>query len=137
MSFINNNDDWFVVRDFDGFVNQTRILVFNTYGKFDTENDTKHIDSLLNISDKDKEELNEILSYSESVSIIKSIIKRQKNKKTKKNRYILNDALYIKIVENLADRITSNLLQNLVKKGLVETGFDNDSNDFVFWVKEK
>jgi hypothetical protein len=31
----------------------------------------------------------------------------------------------------------SNLLNTLVNKGLVETAFDEKSNDFVFWVKNE
>jgi hypothetical protein len=32
--------------------------------------------------------------------------------------------------------MVSNLLNNLVNKGVIETGFDSDSNDFVFWIKD-
>ena len=30
----------------------------------------------------------------------------------------------------------SNILSGLVNKGLVDTAYDSQSNDFVFWVKE-
>ena len=29
----------------------------------------------------------------------------------------------------------SNMLNTLVNKGLLETAYDNESNDFIFWVK--
>jgi len=31
--------------------------------------------------------------------------------------------------------MVSNILQGLVQRGIVETAFDDESNDFVFWVK--
>ena len=34
-------------------------------------------------------------------------------------------------------RMTSNILNNLVNKGLVETGYDGNSNDFIFWIKDE
>jgi hypothetical protein len=32
--------------------------------------------------------------------------------------------------------MTSNLLNGLVNRGLVETAYDDEAEDFVFWVKE-
>ena len=32
--------------------------------------------------------------------------------------------------------MTANILNNLVSKGYVDTAFDEEENDFVFWVKE-
>jgi hypothetical protein len=29
----------------------------------------------------------------------------------------------------------SNIIQGLVKKGVLHTAFDNEKNDFIFWVK--
>jgi hypothetical protein len=31
--------------------------------------------------------------------------------------------------------MVSNIISGLVQKGLVETAFDEEANDFVFWVK--
>ena len=39
-------------------------------------------------------------------------------------------------MEQLCERMVSNIIQSLVKKGLVETAFDNEKNDFIFWVKK-
>lgn len=136
MSF--TNEDWFVIKDLEGFIYHTRVITFNSYGKRNEnqENDTT-IHDMLDISVQDKEELDDILSYDEAATIIKSMLKKQKSKKTKELRYLLNDELYIDIVQSLGDRMTSNILQNLVKKGLVETGYDSESNDFIFWIKDE
>ena len=49
---------------------------------------------------------------------------------------MLNDKIFTDIVSRLNDRMVSNIIVGLVQKGLVETAFDDESNDFVFWVKE-
>ena len=32
--------------------------------------------------------------------------------------------------------MTSNIVNGLVQKGLIETAFDSEANDFIFWIKE-
>jgi tetratricopeptide (TPR) repeat protein len=83
-----------------------------------------------------KEEFDKILSYQESLVIIKENIKKEKNKKTKKYRYLLNDIIFADIVHQLNERMTSNIVNRLVQKGLIETAFDDESNDFVFWAAD-
>ena len=34
-------------------------------------------------------------------------------------------------------RMISNLLNGLVSKGLVESSYDSELNDFVFWIKDE
>jgi hypothetical protein len=127
------NDEWFIVKDIDGLINSSRALVFNSFGQ---HNDQKDIDFLdLKIDDHDKEELDKILSYDESKIIITDMLKKQRNKKASKIRYLLNDKLFLKIIESLNDRMVSNILNGLVNKGLVETAYDAEANDFVFWIK--
>ena len=128
----NNSDDWFIIKDFDGFVEATRALVFNSFGAEIEEKD----DFIMSVTDKDKQELDKILSYDESFAIIVGFLKKEKNKTTSKIRYLVNDNAYMKIVYSLNDRMTSNILNGLVNKGLVETAYDSESNDFIFWVKD-
>lgn len=132
MSFTN---DWFVIKDFDGFVNKARIVTYNSYGQQNLK-EPSEIDDLMNISSDDQRELDKILSYKESVVIVKSLVKKQKSKRTNKIRFIINDDLYIELIQTLGDRMTSNILQGLVSKGLIEMGFDEEQNDFIFWLKE-
>jgi len=130
------NEEWFIVKNLEEFINHTRILTYNSYGKTKDE-DSSDIDKLMNISLEDQKELDKILSYDESLSIVTAIIKKQKNRTTNKIRYILNNVLYLEIIHGLADRMTSNILHGLVNKGLVEMGFDDESNDFIFWINDK
>jgi hypothetical protein len=128
------NDDWFIIKDFEGLIEATRALVFNSFGSETKEKDKD--DFIMSVTDKDIQELDKVLSYDESLAIIVGFLKKEKNKKTSKIRYLVNDDSYMKIIYALNDRMTSNILNGLVNKGLVETAYDDESNDFVFWVKE-
>ena len=92
---------------------------------------------LLEVDPKDQKELDETLSYNESLIIVKQHIKKQIHKKTDKIRYIMNDKIFLSIIESLNERMVSNLLSSLVNKGLVETAYDDEDDDFIFWVKDE
>lgn len=125
--------NWFIVTNLDEFVNKARSIVFNNFGKW-TENP---IDALLDdVMESEQEELNDILSLQESLVIVKTFLRKQHHKKTGETRYIINEKIFADIVYSLNDRMVSNILTNLVQKGLVESAFDNESNDFVFWIKD-
>ena len=49
---------------------------------------------------------------------------------------MVSDDLFISIIQILNDRMVSNTLANLVSKGLVESAYDSELDDFIFWVKE-
>jgi Tfp pilus assembly pilus retraction ATPase PilT len=129
------DEEWYVIKNMKDFVNQTRILVFNSFGSTKPEND---MDALMDsLKPEDQDELDNILSYDESVVMTKDLAKKQKNKKTKKIRYLITDDIYHNIIKSFNDRMVSNLLNSLVNKGLVETAFDEKTNDFMFWIKDE
>lgn len=128
--------DWFVINDLDDFTDKIRNIVYNNFGLSD-EGEKSNIDYMIDsVRDNDQEELDRVLSHCESLTIIKANIKKQKNKHTKKTRYILNDKIFADIIYSLNDRMISNIINKLVQKGIVESGFDSETNDFIFWVKE-
>jgi DNA-binding HxlR family transcriptional regulator len=128
------SDQWFVITDLDDFTDKARAIVYNNFGIW---NNPDNIDVIIDdVIDNEKEEFNKVLSHQESVIIVKELVKRQKNKKTQEIRYTLNDTIFAEIVHSLNDRMVSNIINSLVQKGLVETAFDDESNDFVFWVKD-
>lgn len=134
-----NNDEWYVIKDLTAFVNYSRSLIFDTFATNKEEsakNPEKYNNFIETLSLDELQELESVLSFEESSAIVKSMVKSQKNKKTKEVRYIITDKLFISILESLNDRMTSNILNNLVNKGLVETAYDSDANDFIFWVKD-
>jgi hypothetical protein len=124
------DDGWYVIKDIEQFINSTRILVFNTFG------DIKQNDSIYEITSEEEGELNKILSYEESEVLLKEYVKQQKNKKTNDIRYIISDIQFSKFIDSLNSRMISNMLNNLVNKGVLDSGFDDESNDFIFWIKD-
>lgn len=131
-----NEENWFVIQDLDKFVESTRSIVFSGFGA-DSDDPEELMQMVSNLSEKDKEELNNTLTQSECLVIVKSFAKIQKNKRTGKTRYIINDDMLQEIVEAFNSRLVSNLLKQLVSKGLIESAYDEESNDFIFWVKDE
>ena len=89
------------------------------------------------IKPEEKEEFDKLLSPEESKVIVTQILKKQKHKTTQKLRYLVSDDLFISIIQILNDRMVSNTLANLVSKGLVESAYDSELDDFIFWVKDE
>lgn len=128
------NNKWYIVEDIDGFILSTRRLLFNNFGKND--NESSGIDAMFKeIKKEEQEEFDSVLTQEESLIIAKGLMKKQKNKTTNHTRYVLTDEIYMQIIENMNDRMVSNILNSLVNRGLVEAAFDDEVNDFVFWVK--
>ena len=127
--------DWFVVADIDKFTDKARAIVFNNFGLWENESE---LDNLIDtVAENEQEELDKVLSHQESLIIVKQNVKKQKHKFKDSFRYLLNEKLFVTIVEDLNSRMVSNIINNLVQKGLVETAFDVEENDFIFWVKEE
>jgi hypothetical protein len=128
-----SQSEWFVVPNIKEFTDKARSIVYNNFG---TWQDKTNLDVLIDdVKQNEKEEFDKILSHQESLVIVKESLKKERNKITKKTRYVLSDDMFAEIVHKLNDRMVSNIISGLVQKGLVETAFDEESNDFVFWVK--
>lgn len=126
--------EWYVIPNLSEFTDKVRAIVYNNFGVWQDRSD---LDVLIDdVKESEKEEFDKMLSHQESLTIVKESIKTQRNKITKQIRYILNDDIFAEIVHKLNDRMVSNIMVGLVQKGLVETAFDEEANDFVFWVKD-
>ena len=125
------NDEWFVVNNIDELINSSRALVFNSFGNTNDESDLE-----IKINETDKEELDNLLSFNESKTIVIPLLKKQKHKVSKKIRYIMNDTIFINIITSLNDRMVSNIVNSLVNRGYIDTAYDVEKDDFVFWIKE-
>jgi hypothetical protein len=129
------NEKWYLVPDLDNFTDKARAIVYNNFGTWQNKDE---LDILIDdVKEKDQEEFDKLLSHQESLVIIKTLVKKQKNIKTKEIRYKINDDIFADIVYKLNDRMVSNIVNSLVQKGLVESAFDSDANDFVFWIKDQ
>lgn len=132
-----NNDQWFFINDFDDFVEHSRSLVFKCFGEANKIADDSMTTALYEMSKQETEEMNNTLTHEESAIIIKNYARKQINRKTKEVRYCLTDKLLQSIIEDLNSRMISNILNSLVNKGLLDSAYDSDQNDFIFWVKEE
>jgi len=132
-----NNDQWFFISDFDNFVDHSRSLVFKFFGEVNNIADDSMTASLAKLSREEIKEMDETLTHEESAIIIKNHAKQQINRKTKQIRYCLTDKLLQSIIEDLNSRMVSNILNSLVNKGVLDSAYDDEQNDFIFWVKEE
>ena len=122
---------WFVIKDFDDFVDHARLLVFKFFGVANEQMDDSINKIIGELTEKEKEEMNETLTHEECSIIVKS-----KAKKTKNNTYKLTEAILYEILEEINSRLVSNILNRLVNDGILESAFDTEQNDFIFWVKD-
>jgi hypothetical protein len=129
--------NWYKIKDLDGFINHARELVFKSFGEVNEIADDDLTHTLTELAPKDKEELNRILTYDECVVIARNHIKIKVSKKTKRESYFVNDMILSEILESFNSRMVSNILAKLVNDGLIDTAFDNEKNDFIFWVVDK
>ena len=119
------------ITDVDLFIEGTRLLVYQTFGHKEDDIDIESIS--LDMKDLNKEqtkEIDECLNKKDCDIIVKEFLR-----KTKRG-FIITEENYIKFIEALNLRMVSNLLSGLTQKGLLETAFDEESNDFIFWAKE-
>lgn len=128
--------NYYTITNLDEFTDGVRKIVFGAFGKPADLIDKTSAVLLSQLSEEEEAELETVLSHSEATIIVKSMIKKQIHNKTKKIRYVINDQIFNDIVEALNSRIVSNILSNLVQKGVIESAFDDEIGDFVFWISE-
>jgi tRNA C32,U32 (ribose-2'-O)-methylase TrmJ len=132
--------EWFAIVNLESFVDSTRVLVYELFGnqdKEEKENVAKTNTDYEKLTNIEKKEINECLTHQESLLISKDFITEKESKKLKKKKYIISDKDYLSFLESLNARLVSNMLSKMVKQDLLDTAFDEESNDFVFWLKEE
>lgn len=131
------NERDYIVTDLDKFVESIRQIVYAGFGDSISEGQgDEEIEMLFTLNPEEMQEMDSVLSQKECMLIIKPHLTRQKNKKGTKFRYLINTDQFNAIIDDFNSRLVSNLLANLVNKGVIETAYDPDENDFIFWVKE-
>ena len=127
-------EEWFIINNISEFTDKVRAIVFNNFGSWDRADE---LDALIDsVRESDQEEFDKLLSHQESLLIVKESVKLQVSKNKKRTRYTLNDKIFADVLEKLNSRMVSNILNGLVQKGLVDMAYDEESNDFVFWIKD-
>lgn len=131
------SESWLEIMNLEKLINFSRRVIYynfdDTNVKLDDDAFLDKVDNLSNQSDDD--EMDRILPYKEVETIFGEFLHRRKSSATEKKAWFLKDGDYDIILFNMSERMVSNIVRDLVNKGLVESAFDNDKNDFVFWVK--
>ena len=125
--------DEFLIEDFNQFVSAARVLVFKIFAESSSQTITQ-LDTV--ISEVDLKEINQILPLEDCLLITKQHAKTKKNKKTKKVEYYLNNKILFEIIKSFNTRMVSNILNKLSNDGAIESAFDEEKNDFIFWIPE-
>lgn len=128
-----DNEMYYVISDIKNFVDETRKIVFGGFGQ---DVDKDNLDGIIaELTEKDIEDLNRTLTQEECMAIVHTYIKPKKTK-SGKIKYLMSDKVFTQIIEDFNSRLVSNLLQQLVAKGLIESSYSVEDNDFIFWLKE-
>lgn len=134
---MSKNNEWFIIDDLEKFIESSRVLIFDSFGKNDST-DVDELSIMLNdLPEEEIEELNKVLTQEECLAIAKPFMRLEKNKRTKEIRYIISSKKYMEMLESFNSRMVSNLLNHLVNKGVLDSAYDSDSDDFIFWVKDE
>jgi hypothetical protein len=125
-----DEDMAYVMEDPTEFINQIRRLIFAGFGLENLKDE--ELDAL--ILEIDEEEMNRTISFDECKLIAMEYLKPRKIRR--KTKYILTEQGFTDLIEAMNARLVSNLLTELVDKEYLETAWDSEANDFIFWVKE-
>lgn len=131
-------DGYLEISNVDKLVNFSRRLV---YYNFDDESeklsDADFFEKVQKIKQEDMPELDKYLPFNEAKNIMKSLLIKRRHKKTKVPKLFMKESDYDEVLIQMNKRMVSNIVLGLVKKGLVDSAFDDTKNDFIFWVKDK
>lgn len=129
-----NSEMYYVITNIDKFVKETRKIVFGGFGQ---DIDKENVDDFISeLSETDIEDLDKTLTQEECLAIVHTYIKPRKTK-SGKIKYLMSDNVFTSIIEDFNSRLVSNLLQQLVSQGLIESSYSVEDNDFIFWVKDE
>ena len=123
-------DGWMEIVNLEKLVNFSRKVIFYNFDEENSElKDEDFLEKIEKIENTDNAEMDTVLPYSECRLMLQSMIKTQKTKK------LLKEEDYDEFLSQLNERMISNIVQGLVNKGVLESAFDDEKNDFVFWIK--
>lgn len=130
-------DGWMEVISLDKLANFSRKVI---YYNFDEQNnslgDREFLEKIDKIEHTNNKELDKVLPMDETKAILSDLTFKKRNKKDKKVYTFIKESDYEEALLQMNERMVSNIVKNLVSRGLVESAFDSEKNDFVFWVKK-
>ena len=127
-----DRDDWLEIVSIKKIIDFSRKLVYYNFDET-TEgmDDATFLEKIDNIGQDTEPEMDLLLPYDEYKNIFKPMIF------TEENRMYVKDDDYDDFLVQLNQRMVSNIVHGLVKRGVLNTAFDDEKNDFIFWVKKE
>lgn len=121
------------ITNIDQFVEASRVLVYHNFGKQGDMVDTS-IMVVADLSHEEQIEIDRVLNQTEAMSMSKDFLTESGDED---NQYKISEKNYLRFLDSLTGRLVSNMLNKMVSQGLLESAFDDEANDFVFWVKDE
>lgn len=122
------------VTDLEEFIKSLRSIILENF--YEGEEKRKSIYELDELMRSKRESIDKKLTIQEAKSIIEPMLKVTKSIKGE-IEYTISHKNFKKTLDELNRRIISNILTELSSEGLLETGFDEEKNDFIFWIPVK
>lgn len=133
-----DNNEWLEVSNINKLVNFSRRLVYYNFDdEADSLSDEDFLSKVNKIKPEDKAEMDRLLPFDEAKTILISVCHKKRHKKTKVLKIYMKDSEYDEVLVQLNQRMVSNIVRGLVNKGVLDAAFDDEKNDFIFWVKDK
>jgi hypothetical protein len=124
---------WYNITDLSEFIEASRVLIYNNFGKEGETVDVSKV-SISKLTPEEQTEIQQVLNQIEAVAIAKEFL--VENDSHEQDKYRISDKNYLKFLDSLNDRLVSNMLNKMVGQGLLESAYDDKTNDFIFWMKD-
>lgn len=127
-----DKDNWLEIVSVKKIINFSRKLVYYNFDEETSDmDDVTFLEKIDKIGSDIEPDMDLLLPYDECKNIFKPMLI------TEKNRMYIKDEEYDDFLVQLNQRMVSNIVHGLVKKGVLNTAFDDEKNDFIFWVKKE
>lgn len=131
-----NDGGWMEIVNLDKLVDFSRKVIFYNFGEENNDlSDKDFLKKIEKIETQDSKEMHKLLPHDEVKNILSSLTFKKRNKNTKQVALFIKEMDYDEALIQINQRMVSNIVKGLVAKGLIESAYDSDKNDFVFWVK--
>jgi hypothetical protein len=109
------------------FLDASRVWLYTIYGGLNPSEsmEIRYID----LETDEQEEIDKVLNIKEVLNIAQQYIKFDEHN----GLWIITENQYEELLIELNGRMTSNLLASMVSSGILESAYDSEINDFVFW----
>jgi Mg/Co/Ni transporter MgtE len=130
------DEGWMEIVNIDKLVDFSRRVIFYNFDEANDDlDDEDFMKKIEKIESKDSTEMDKVLPRDEVKAIFSDLVFKKRNKNTKKIALFIKEEDYEEVLAQLNQRMVSNIVKGLVSRGLVESAFDSEKNDFVFWVR--